>query len=112
MSKVNWRGLAEQCFFGPGEVEEAYCGICGSKMKVSRNVLRATSLAMAMSGSKRRCDHFYCPDIQESWHKRVCELKWSVDRKKGERVPKSVLKSYKHAAKKEILELLKKHKAR
>lgn len=112
MSEVNWHGIAEHCFFDPGKVKEAHCGICGSKMKVSRNVLRATCLAMALGGRKRRCDHFYCPNIEKPWHKRIRELKWAFHRKEMERGPKGVLKNYKHAAKKEILELLKKHKAR
>lgn len=112
MLKVIWRGLGEHYFPDPGKVEVAHCGICGSKMEVSRNVLRATCLAMALGGRKRRCDHFCCPNIEDSWHKRIRELKWAVYHKELERGPKSVLKKYKHAAKKEILELLKNRKAR
>ncbi len=112
MSKVNWHGISEHYFPDPGKVKEAHCGICGSEMKVSRNVLGPTCFAMAMSGHKRRHDHFYCPNIEKSWHRRIRELKWAVHRKELERGPKSVLKNYKHAAKKEILGLLKKHKAR
>jgi hypothetical protein len=112
MPKIEWRGLGEQCFFDPGKVKVAHCGICGSKMKVYRNALGPTCFAMAMSGHKRRHDHFECPNIKEAWHKRIYDLKWAVYRKEQERGPKSILKNYKHAAKKEILKLLKNHKAR
>ena len=58
----------------PGEVDEADCGICGTRMTVKRNCHGPTSYTMAMAGSGRPHDFFECPHRKEGWHRQVKDL--------------------------------------
>jgi hypothetical protein len=50
------------------KVEEVFCGLCGDKMMVERDVMGATSLAEAWSKKKHMHDFFECPNMAEMWH--------------------------------------------
>jgi hypothetical protein len=51
--------------------EEICCGVCGTAMKVVRNVLGPRGFAQAMAGGKSLHDAYYCPNRGESWHKQL-----------------------------------------
>lgn len=55
----------------PGECDEAFCTVCGSKMDVKRGVEGPTSWAMAMAKATRKYDLFKCPNIGMGWHKQA-----------------------------------------
>jgi len=110
MVKIDWGGTFERRFTDPGKVKFAHCGICGSKMKVDRNVLGSSDVAMLLYGRKRRHDYFYCPNILEKWHKRIYALKVAVYYQElAGRPSRSDMKKFKEEVTKEILKLLKKH---
>lgn len=71
----------------PGKVEDAYCGICGYKMLVSRNVYGYASLIAAM-GSKTKTlhDSFICPHYHEDWHKLMLELIFEQNRTRSKSI--------------------------
>ena len=52
-------------------IKEAFCGICGDKMNVQRNILGATSVTEGRSGRKHLHDRFECFNIKEKWHLQV-----------------------------------------
>jgi len=59
----------------PGTVESADCGICETKMDVTRDAYGPTSSLMGMAGRKRKHDFFHCPHRKEKWHIQVKQLK-------------------------------------
>lgn len=58
----------------PGEFEEMRCRVCDSMMEVTRNASGPTSSAMAMRGSKRDHDHFFCGHAGKDWHNQAIDL--------------------------------------
>jgi len=55
-----------------------YCGVCGEKMTVKRNVHGWRTFMSAMGGnpnSKSNYDVFQCPVSEEDWHKQVVKLR-------------------------------------
>ena len=70
----------------PGTVKEAHCGICKEIMTVKRDCVGPTSSIMAMGGSKRNYDSFYCPHRDTNWHKQV-----KVLQKKAKETPSKTL---------------------
>ena len=64
-----------------GTVDEAWCGVCRSKMKVTRNCHGPTNFVSAISRNPkamRDYDSFSCPHYEEAWHLQVAELKQMV----------------------------------
>ena len=62
----------------PGICNEAYCGICNNKMKVTRDVDGPTSWAEAMAKRSHLHDFFSCPHRNEDWHVQVKHLKEQI----------------------------------
>jgi hypothetical protein len=73
--KFNWAGNDGRCYPNPGEVKQAKCGICGTRMNVERNVLGPTGFAEAMAGRAHSHDCFTCPHLSERWHRKIASLK-------------------------------------
>jgi len=67
-------------------IKEAFCGICGDKMNVQRNILGATSMVEGMSGRKHMHDRFECANLKEKWHMQVKAI-----RKKMSDTPSKVI---------------------
>lgn len=65
----------ESYFPDPDTVDHADCGVCGSRMSVTRGCDGPTNFAMAMSKSTRVHDSFTCPHREEDWHIQVRRLK-------------------------------------
>lgn len=59
----------------PDTVEHADCGVCGNRMEVKRGCKGSTSSIMAMCGSERTYDFFFCPHREEDWHLQLDALK-------------------------------------
>ena len=76
--KIDWHGNGGRCYPAPGTVKTVECGVCGTQMKVKRNVLSATSWVESMWHGKHRHDRFTCPHIIQNWHKRIYRLKTDV----------------------------------
>lgn len=62
--------------------EEIFCGVCGEKMTVRRNVSGPRCFAQAMSHSKSVYDLYSCPNREQDWHEQVVEI-----RKEAIRIP-------------------------
>lgn len=64
------------CFFSfdLSTVKEMHCVVCGNACNVKRDVLGPTSWAGSMTGIKKKHDYFYCPHVEETWHKQAEEL--------------------------------------
>jgi hypothetical protein len=67
--------LVAEIFPDPNTINEAKCGNCGAIMLVERGLNGPTSFAMAMAKMNRQYDHFYCPYINQSWHKQLLKLR-------------------------------------
>ena len=78
MYKFKWAGNDGRCFHGPGTVQQAKCGICGTKMNVERNVRGFANWAEAVADKTHLHDHFTCPHLLASWHKKIFYLKWEA----------------------------------
>ncbi len=107
MSAIDWRGNSGYLFPDPDKLKSAVCGVCGSKMKVKRKVLGATSFAMAMAGRKRLHDSFMCKHYHEAWHDRIYQLKISVYNAECTHLNAVDLEKLKRSTAKEIRKLLK-----
>ena len=88
----------------PGTMATATCGVCGSPMNVTRNVLGPTGFAEAMSGNKHLHDRFTCPNKSKDWHLKICRLKMKVY--KAEMHEVDDLDELRERVGKEILEIL------
>jgi len=49
-------------------IKEAYCGICNTKMKVTRGEYGPRTMVGAMAGIKDSYDLFICPHRAKDWH--------------------------------------------
>ena len=76
--EINWYGNDGSCNPLPGVMATATCGVCGSPMNITRNILGPTGLAEAMSGNRHLHDRFTCPKKTENWHKEIYRLKVEV----------------------------------
>ena len=76
--KIDWYGNNGYSFPKPGTVKKMICGVCGTPMKVKRNVLGPTGWAMAAAGRKCKHDSFACPHVKKDWHQRIHNLKIDV----------------------------------
>jgi len=63
-----------------GKVEDAFCGICGDKMDVSRNNGPSGGFAGAMAGHNRKYDVFSCPNRRLAWHLQAKLLKREIEK--------------------------------
>ena len=52
-----------------------YCGVCGDETGVSRDCDGPTSFAEAMAGTGKRHDLFWCPNMDEDWHRQAISLR-------------------------------------
>ena len=60
----------------PGTVDREDCDLCGTEMKVRRNVTGPRGFAEAMAGGRGSPhDVFTCPHRTERWHEQAAELK-------------------------------------
>lgn len=57
----------------PGEVDGAYCGICGAKMNVRRNFHHNNRFRNSP------CDLFTCPHLEKAWHRQAIRLKIMIE---------------------------------
>ncbi|MEK7076174.1 MAG: hypothetical protein AAB941_00720 [Patescibacteria group bacterium] len=110
--KIDWHGNGGHCYPAPGTVKTVKCGVCGTQMKVKRNVLGCTSWAESMGGGKHLHDRFKCPNLNEDWHKRIYRLKMDVYREEMDDCDPIGLKKMRQVAEKEIIELLEAHAVR
>ena len=59
----------------PGEVDEAYCGVCKEKMTVRRDVNGPTGYVEAMAKMGHPHDAFDCPNREEMWHRQAIRIR-------------------------------------
>lgn len=78
MFKFKWQGNDGYCYPNPGEVKQAKCDICGTRMNVERNVRSPTGFFEAMAGGAHLHDYFTCPHLSERWHRKIVLLKWEA----------------------------------
>lgn len=78
MYKFNWNGNNGYCYPEPGQVAQAECGICGTRMNVERNVLGPTGFAENLAGGKHLHDRFLCPNLAASWHDEIVIIKMAA----------------------------------
>ncbi len=76
----------DQFFETPGEINERHCLICGTICLVKRNQSGPTSFAGAMAKIQKLHDYFYCPHIEQEWHKRAEELLDAIEEMPSKRV--------------------------
>ena len=62
----------------PGEYDEMFCDLCGTKMDVRRDAYGSRSWAGAMAGIKHLHDAFTCPYYNERWHEQADEIKFAA----------------------------------
>lgn len=64
----------------PGTVDhDVFCGVCGTKTEVTRNVYGPRTYVQAMGGGAEYFDMFLCPHSQDSWHLDAVELRKAAD---------------------------------
>ena len=59
--------------------EDVFCGVCGAKTLVTRNVHGPRNYVQAMSGSAEYYDMFLCPHFDSGWHIKAIELRQKAD---------------------------------
>lgn len=69
-----------------GEVQERYCQVCGTKCKVKRDQLGATSYLGSLAKVKTPHDYFYCPYSDKDWHKQALELILAIEETPSKRI--------------------------
>lgn len=62
----------------PGKCDEINCEVCNTKCIVERNRNGPTSSVMAMGGSKRLHDCFWCPYHEAEWHEQALKLAQAI----------------------------------
>ena len=58
----------------PATQEDVFCGVCGAKMRATRDQHGPTSYAMAMANMKRDYDYFECPLRMSYWHQKIVKI--------------------------------------
>lgn len=110
MIKIDWYGNDGRSHPAPGTVDSVECGVCGTNMNVTRNVIGSTSYAETISGGKHRYDNFECPQRGKIWHRQIYKLKSDVYLAEIDDDP--FYEEKRAATKKKILRLLEVHAAR
>jgi hypothetical protein len=59
----------------PGVLDRAFCGLCGTEMRVRRNVLGPRGFLAAISRHHTLHDVFICLHYEEAWHKHILDLR-------------------------------------
>ncbi|MGR3177488.1 MAG: hypothetical protein ACUZ8E_05490 [Candidatus Anammoxibacter sp.] len=59
--------------------EEKYCGVCGVKCEVRRNVYGPTGFVSAMAKSFTHHDLFICPNSDHEWHEQGLKLILAIE---------------------------------
>ena len=81
------------CFIiGPGEVRGVDCKICHTGCKVQSSIKGIRTKYISGTGLDKTHDKFYCPNSDNTWHKKSVDLYIELQRTKSKRISELIRK--------------------